>query len=87
MELLINAGVVLSSATQAIRAQLADVEVCAQIDLELGGPVLFVERIVHDTAGRPVEYVRSWYRGDRYEYAVTLDLGPDADANPYVQLA
>jgi hypothetical protein len=29
--------------------------------------------------------VRSWYRGDRYEYAVTLDLGPDA--NPYVQLA
>jgi hypothetical protein len=31
--------------------------------------------------------VRSWYRGDRYEYTVTLDLGPDADANPYVQLA
>jgi GntR family transcriptional regulator len=87
MELLIDAGVVLSSATQAIRAQLADVEVCAQIDLELGAPVLYVERIVHDTAGRPVEYVRSWYRGDRYEYAVTLDLGPDSDANPYVQLA
>ena len=87
MELLIDAGVVLSSATQAIRAQLADVELCAQIDLELGAPVLYVERIVHDAAGRPVEYVRSWYRGDRYEYAVTLDLGPDADANPYVQLA
>ena len=86
MELLIDAGVVLSSATQAIRAQLADVEVCAQIDLDLGAPVLYVERIVHDTAGRPVEYVRSWYRGDRYEYAVTLDLGPDANANPYVQL-
>jgi UTRA domain-containing protein len=58
-----------------------------QIDVELGAPVLYVERIVHDTAGRPVEYVRSWYRGDRYEYAVTLDLGPDSDANPYVQLA
>lgn len=87
MELLIDAGVVLSSATQAIRAQLADVEVCAQIDVELGAPVLYVERIVHDTAGRPVEYVRSWYRGDRYEYTVTLDLGPDADTNPYVQLA
>ncbi len=87
MELLIDAGVVLSSATQAIRAQLADVEVCAQIDVELGAPVLYVERIVHNTAGRPVEYVRSWYRGDRYEYAVTLDLGPDADSNPYVQLA
>ena len=87
MELLIDAGVVLSSATQAIRAQLADVEVCAQIDVELGAAVLFVERIVLDTTGRPVEYVRSWYRGDRYEYAVTLDLGPGPDGNPYVQLA
>jgi GntR family transcriptional regulator len=78
---------VLSSATQAIRAQLADVEVCAQIDVELGAPVLYVERIVHDTAGRPVEYVRSWYRGDRYEYAVTFDLAQDEDGNPYRKLA
>jgi GntR family transcriptional regulator len=87
MELLIDAGVVLASATQAIRAQLADVEVCAQIDVELGAPVLSVERIVHGGDGRPVEYVRSWYRGDRYEYAVNLDLGPDTDGNPYVRLA
>jgi GntR family transcriptional regulator len=87
MELLIDAGVVLSSATQAIRAQLADLEVCSQIDVELGAPVLFVERIVHDASGRAVEYVRSWYRGDRYEYAVTLDLGPGPDSNPYVKLA
>ena len=76
MELLIDAGVVLASATQAIRAQLADVEVCAQIDVELGAPVLSVERIVHGADGRPVEYVRTWYRGDRYEYAVNLDVGP-----------
>jgi hypothetical protein len=31
--------------------------------------------------------VRSWYRGDRYEYAVTLDLALDADGNPYRKLA
>jgi GntR family transcriptional regulator len=49
--------------------------------------VLFVERIVHDDAGRPVEYVRSWYRGDRYEYSVTLDLAPGADGDPYLKLA
>ena len=87
MELLIDSGVVLSSATQSIRAQLADVAVCSQIEVELGAPVLFVQRIVHDTSGRPVEYVRSWYRGDRYEYAVTLELGPGPDTNPYVKLA
>ena len=87
MELLIDGGIVLSNATQAIRAQLADIDVCSQIDVELGAPVLFVERIVHDAAGRPVEYVRSWYRGDRYEYSVTLDLAPGQDVNPYLKLA
>jgi GntR family transcriptional regulator len=87
MEVLIEGGVVLSNATQAIRAQLADVEVCTQIEVELGAAVLFVERIVHDSAGRPVEYVRSWYRGDRYEYAVTLDLTPGQLEDPYLKLA
>jgi GntR family transcriptional regulator len=87
MELLMDTGISLSSASQSIRAQLADLEVCSQLDVELGAAVLFVERIVHDTTGRPVEYVRSWYRGDRYEYAVTLDLALDADGNPYRKLA
>ena len=82
-----DTGISLSSASQSIRAQLADLDVCAQIDVELGAAVLFVQRIVHDTTGRPVEYVRSWYRGDRYEYAVTLDLAVDADGNPYRKLA
>lgn len=87
MELLMDSGITLSNATQSIRAQLADLDVCSQIDVELGAAVLFVERIVHDTTGRPVEYVRSWYRGDRYEYAVTLDLAPGPDGNPYRKLA
>jgi GntR family transcriptional regulator len=87
MELLIDGGVVLSNATQAIRAQLADLDVCQQIDVELGAAVLFVERIVHDTSGRPVEYVRSWYRGDRYEYAVTLDVAAGPEGDPYLKLA
>jgi GntR family transcriptional regulator len=87
MELLIDGGVVLNNATQAIRAQLADLDVCSQIDVELGAAVLFVERIVHGADGRPVEYVRSWYRGDRYEYAVTLDLAPGTEGNPYLKLA
>ena len=87
MELLIDDGIVLSNATQAVRAQLADLDVCSQLDAELGAAVLFVERIVHDSTGRPVEYVRSWYRGDRYEYAVTLDLTPDQKGSPYLKLA
>jgi len=87
MELLIDGGITLSSASQSIRAQLADLDVCQQIEVELGAAVLFVERIVHDSTGRPVEYVRSWYRGDRYEYAVTLDLAPGTSGDPYLKLA
>jgi GntR family transcriptional regulator len=87
MELLAEHGMSLSSATQSIRAQLADVELCGRIDVQLGAPLLYVERLVHDDTGSPVEFVRSWYRGDRYEYTVTLDIYPGSQAGPYRGLA
>lgn len=74
MKVLMDNGTALTSATQSITAQLADPDVCTKIDVELGSPVLFVERIVNDASGRAVEFVQSWYRGDRYEYTVNLDL-------------
>jgi GntR family transcriptional regulator len=87
LKLLIEHGVALHSATQSIRAQLADPGLCSRIDVELGAPLLFVERTLFDTSGQPVDFVRSWYRGDRYEYAVTLSLNADSQAGPYIDLA
>jgi GntR family transcriptional regulator len=87
MELLQKHGVVLQSATQLIRAQLADLDLCSRIDVELGSPVLYVERCVNDSSGKPVEFVRSWYRGDRYEYTVNLDIEHPDQGGPYVKLA
>lgn len=86
MEILIARGVRLASATQAIRAQIADAELSARIDVGLGAAVLYVERLVIDVNGRAVQFVQSWYRGDRYEYTVNLDLAESADGL-YVQLA
>lgn len=77
MELLMRTGVELATATQSIHAQLADAELGARIDTDLGAAVLYVERIVRDANSRPVEFVRTWYRGDRYEYTVTLDLAEE----------
>lgn len=74
MEILIDNGVKLASATQSIRAQIADAELSTRIDVGLGSAVLYVERLVNDDAGRAVQFVQSWYRGDRYEYTVNLDL-------------
>jgi GntR family transcriptional regulator len=78
MEALIEDGIELVNATQSIRAQLADAELSGRIDVDLGAAVLYVERIVRAKNERPVEFVTSWYRGDRYEYTVTLDLGDEA---------
>jgi len=88
MEILIDHGVTLHNATQSIRAQLADMDICAKLEVELGAAVLYVERLVNDDGGEPVEFVRSWYRGDRYEYSVTLDIDSGVDGDgPYVGLA
>jgi GntR family transcriptional regulator len=85
MQTLLNIGVKLGSATQTIRAELADVDVCTWLGIQVGAAVLSVERLVQNAEGRPVEFVRSWYRGDRYEYTVGLDLEFAAEGRfPYL---
>lgn len=61
-------------AQQVIRAELADIEVSSQLSMDFGAPVLFVERLLMDEHGQPIQFVQSWYRADRYEFNVTLDL-------------
>jgi len=78
MTLLERKGVTFTGATQAIRAQLADVEVSRALGIEFGAPVLFVERLLLATRGEPCELVHSWYRGDMYEYRVQLEAGKEA---------
>lgn len=39
-------------------------------------PALLFERLTTDTRGRPVEYVHSLYRGDRYRIVSRITLGP-----------
>lgn len=73
MQLLESKGVAFASARQTICAQMGDPVVSQALSIPLGAPVLFVERVLFDAKTRPVEFVRSWYRGDLYEFTVTLD--------------
>jgi GntR family transcriptional regulator len=41
-------------------------------------PALLFERLTNDDTGRPIEYVHSLYRGDRYRIVSRLALGPTA---------
>lgn len=85
LTILMDKGISFGRADQTIRAQLADVNVSTWLDATFEVPVLFVERLMKDTHERPVEFVQTWYRGDRYEYSVSLDLGTadsSVDINP-----
>ena len=47
-------------------------------------PALLFERLTTDPGGRPVEYVHSLYRGDRYRIVSRLtlgDVGPDGGSD------
>jgi GntR family transcriptional regulator len=42
------------------------------LDVDTGAPILVLGRHSFDASGNPIEYVRSWYRGDRYTFVARL---------------
>ena len=60
------------SATQTIAAEVAPPGTASTLGLAPGDAMLVMERTTLLDDGRPVEFVRSWYRGDRYHFAVRL---------------
>ncbi len=70
-------GIRLTRARQFIEAQGADEEVAALLGIEPHKPVLAMERITYADDNRPVEYVHSYYRADRFRLKVELRVaGP-----------
>lgn len=59
-----------ASALSAVDAKL--------LDLPTGSPALFIERISYLADGRAVEYTRSCYRGDSYDFLAELTIAPEA---------
>lgn len=56
------------------RATVTTAEEAAELDVPVHTPAFLFERVTRDEGGRPLEYVRSVYRGDRYR--LELDLRP-----------
>ncbi len=65
-------GIELTEAFQTIEASFADGETARRLGMARGLPVLYVERIMYSANHKPVEFVQSSYRGDRYKYGVRL---------------
>ncbi|WP_251096451.1 GntR family transcriptional regulator [Streptomyces sp. Caat 7-52] len=71
-------GVHVREAVQAIEPTVVTRSEAELLDVPELSPALLFERLTSDTAGRPVEYVHSLYRGDRYRIVSHLTLGPTA---------
>lgn len=67
-------GVELSGGRQTIEATVTDEAESEILEVPLHSPAFLFERVSRATDGRVVEFVRSVYRGDRYQF--TIELGP-----------
>jgi GntR family transcriptional regulator len=66
-------GVEMGYAEETIETALASPEEAELLGAEVGMPMLLLSRHSFDTEDKPVEYVRSVYRGDRYKFVATLN--------------
>ena len=65
-------GIRLLEADEVLEAACATRREAELLSITRRSPVLIVERTVRDVDHRPVEYVRSVYRGDRYQAQIKL---------------
>jgi GntR family transcriptional regulator len=85
--LLEEAGVRIGHATQTITARLADAHVAQHLEVTVGSALLAVTRLIHDTRGRPVQWLHGLYRPDRYQYEMRLSRVGSIDAKVWVSKA
>lgn len=74
--------VVTARAVQSIEPTVLSEDEAELLGVPALSPALLFDRVTSDSAGRPVEYVRSLYRGDRYRIVSRPALGPAADGRP-----
>jgi GntR family transcriptional regulator, nutrient-sensing system regulator len=65
-------GVIPLTAEETIETRAAPPREAALLGTDTGAPMLVLGRHSFDADGTPVEWVRSWYRGDRYTFVARL---------------
>jgi GntR family transcriptional regulator len=68
-------GIAWERAEQTIRAVNASRELAHTLKIEYRGALLFIERVSYTDRGIPVEFLRIYYRGDRYSLLNELQHG------------
>lgn len=75
-------GIELAHAEETIEAVIASERGARLLDCSPGSALLQLSRLTVDRQGRPIEYVRSFYRGDRFRLRQTVERpqGPSSGA-------
>lgn len=66
-------GIHLADAEETIETALATPREAALLDTDVGLPMLLLSRHSRCSDGRPIEWVKSIYRGDRYKFVAKLE--------------
>lgn len=61
-------------AKQTIEISYCDPRNAALLEIASDTPLLLIERVTFTEDGQPVEYVRSYYRADRYKFSIELSV-------------
>lgn len=69
-------GVSVAHAVETIETAPAAPREAALLGTEPGAPMLLVSQHSHTAEGEPVEWVRTWYRGDRYSFVAHITRPP-----------
>jgi GntR family transcriptional regulator len=62
-------------AVETIETAPASPREAGLLETDVGAPMMMLSRHSFDASNQPVEWVRSWYRGDRYKFVATLGFG------------
>jgi GntR family transcriptional regulator len=65
--------IALGHAGLQMRSIIATDELREVLGVEEGAPVLFIERVIHTSAGAPLEYEELYYRGDAFQFKVRVE--------------
>ncbi|WP_433735480.1 GntR family transcriptional regulator [Pseudomonas putida] len=68
-----DCGLALGHADLAIDAVLADSDLTQALNVEAGSPIMRIERLTHDAAGRPLDFEHLYYRGDAFQCRLRID--------------
>lgn len=72
-------GIRIDRAEHQVTAVLADPTVAPLLEVEIGSPLLKVDKVIYDQSNKAVEYLNVLYRSDCYNYKMTLYVNKKND--------